>query len=77
MDLYRLESLQEVAGIGFVDYIDSELNVVVEWPQIARDLFPDDTLTISFTHSGEEKRVVDILRRRGELYTEEGNENQV
>jgi tRNA threonylcarbamoyladenosine biosynthesis protein TsaE len=65
MDLYRIEFEAELAEFGFEEYLTAETTVVIEWPQIARDLFPDDTITLSFTHSGEETRLIELLSPSG------------
>lgn len=38
-DLYRLESPEEVADTGFIDYVDSGNLCMVEWPDRAAGLF--------------------------------------
>jgi tRNA threonylcarbamoyladenosine biosynthesis protein TsaE len=64
MDLYRIESESELYGIGFDEYIESDAIVVVEWPQIARSFFPDETITISVSDSGQLKRQFELLPLR-------------
>lgn len=63
MDLYRLNSESEVADLGFEEYIESGSVIVVEWPQVARELFPSDTLSLSFSHLGGDKRVIELLSK--------------
>jgi tRNA threonylcarbamoyladenosine biosynthesis protein TsaE len=36
-DLYRMNSVDELSGIGFQEYLDTGAYVFVEWPQIAAD----------------------------------------
>lgn len=46
-DLYRLDSPEEVAETGFIDYIDSGNLCLVEWPDRAEGLFdPDRTVAV-------------------------------
>ena len=41
-DLYRLESAEEALDIGFEDYLDSGDICLIEWPDRAEELIPDD-----------------------------------
>ncbi|MCB0763468.1 MAG: tRNA (adenosine(37)-N6)-threonylcarbamoyltransferase complex ATPase subunit type 1 TsaE [Flavobacteriales bacterium] len=45
-DLYRLRSPEELEGIGFTEYVDSGSYCFVEWPELAADLLPQETLVI-------------------------------
>lgn len=47
MDVYRLESQQELENIGFDDYLDGFV-VVMEWADKVKELLPDDVLWIDF-----------------------------
>lgn len=44
MDLYRLRDPAEAISAGMEDAIDSGAICLVEWPEKAPGLFPDDTL---------------------------------
>ncbi len=46
MDLYRLGGEDEVAELGFEDYIYGTGLTVIEWPNRLGELFPDDYLNI-------------------------------
>lgn len=49
-DLYRLESLEEIEDIGFMEYIDSGNLCIVEWPEKIAEFLPSEkvlTLKIS------------------------------
>lgn len=48
-DLYRLENEHEVIDTGFLDYIDSGALCLIEWPDRAETLLPDDTAVIRIT----------------------------
>lgn len=43
-DLYRLESLEEAIDIGIEDMIYSDGLSLIEWPEIAKDLLPGETI---------------------------------
>lgn len=48
-DLYRLKQAQELLEIGFEDVLGQDI-LLVEWPQIAGDILPDDALTIEIAY---------------------------
>lgn len=58
-DLYRLRSVEEAMDIGFTEYIDSGDICLIEWPEIARDLLPDECLSVHLAHSGDGKRSIE------------------
>ncbi|PCJ63770.1 MAG: tRNA (adenosine(37)-N6)-threonylcarbamoyltransferase complex ATPase subunit type 1 TsaE [Bacteroidetes bacterium] len=39
-DLYRLESLEEIEDIGFMEYIDSGNTCFIEWPEKIAEFLP-------------------------------------
>lgn len=43
-DLYRLNSLREALDIGMDDILNGRGLSLVEWPAVAKDLFPDETI---------------------------------
>lgn len=43
-DLYRLESLEEIEDIGFMEYIDSGNTCFIEWPEKIADFLPEEQL---------------------------------
>lgn len=45
-DLYRLRAAHELRDIGFEEYLDSGAHCFIEWPELAQDLLPPDTLHI-------------------------------
>ncbi|MBR9861099.1 tRNA (adenosine(37)-N6)-threonylcarbamoyltransferase complex ATPase subunit type 1 TsaE [bacterium] len=42
MDLYRLESVEEIEDIGFWEYLDKKTPVFIEWPAKIADLLPEE-----------------------------------
>ena len=58
LDLYRLESVEEVIGIGFEEIIDSEDYVLIEWPDVALDLLPDDCFRLKISHIDNHRKVL-------------------
>ena len=47
MDLYRLDSFEDVEGLGLDDYLFGDGLCVVEWADKAEDYFPVDHLSVS------------------------------
>ncbi|MCC0037243.1 MAG: tRNA (adenosine(37)-N6)-threonylcarbamoyltransferase complex ATPase subunit type 1 TsaE [Hoeflea sp.] len=56
MDLYRLGSPEELDELGLDDAI-SEGVVLVEWPEKALELLPDDRITLRFDGIGDSRTV--------------------
>jgi tRNA threonylcarbamoyladenosine biosynthesis protein TsaE len=57
-DLFRLKALAELEAVGFSEYIDSGNYCFVEWPELARDLLPADTVWVRLQeHAGGERTV--------------------
>lgn len=52
MDLYRLNHPEEAEVIGVEDQFQFDSVCLVEWPEIALSLFPDDRLDIVITGNG-------------------------
>ena len=57
LDLYRIKSSQEAMEAGVEEVLYSGNYCFVEWPEKAKELFPDDTLhvSISIEENGERK----------------------
>ena len=61
MDLYRLHGEDDVIAIGWEDFLAEGAILVVEWPERAGSLIPDDAKHIVFTHlEGEESRRIEF-----------------
>lgn len=63
MDLYRLNGEDDVEAIGWDDYLARGAVIVVEWPERAASLIPDNAYRISFRlpagdSSSDESRIV-------------------
>lgn len=62
MDLYRLNGEEDVLAIGWEDYLEEGAILVVEWPERAGTLIPENAKHIVFTHlEGEEHRRIEFL----------------
>jgi tRNA threonylcarbamoyladenosine biosynthesis protein TsaE len=46
MDLYRLQTPDDLLVIGFAEYLESGAVVAIEWPERAGDLLPADAVRV-------------------------------
>ncbi|MBI4277551.1 MAG: tRNA (adenosine(37)-N6)-threonylcarbamoyltransferase complex ATPase subunit type 1 TsaE [Armatimonadetes bacterium] len=60
VDLYRLESPEDVATIGMEECFDGGV-VVIEWAGRVAHLLPADHLAITLRASGEDVREIDMI----------------
>lgn len=58
LDLYRLTEEDELLDLGLLDMIESGITVI-EWPEIAQNFLPYQTLKLKFAFDGE-KRYVEV-----------------
>jgi len=56
-DLYRLETAEEAFELG-LDEISAYGVLVVEWPERAEDVLPQERLLVSFEVQGEDHRLL-------------------
>jgi len=56
LDLYRLKSVQEAIDAGVEDCFYSGNLCLVEWPEIAPAIFPEDTLHVHIEIAGNDER---------------------
>lgn len=70
VDLYRISGAQEALGLGLGDYVDDESAItLIEWPERARELLPQEKLWIVLRHVEVHKRIL-LLSACGERYEE-------
>lgn len=60
-DLYRLNDIEEAYDMGFEDYIESGNLCLIEWPDIAESLLPDDAVHISVRELEDGSREVSVI----------------
>ena len=48
-DLYRMETIADLQNIGVEDYFYSGNFCLVEWPELAEPLFPNNVLNVTIT----------------------------
>lgn len=62
VDLYRLESPEEVEELGLHEYFEGPGIVAVEWAEKAAHLLPRGTVTVSFQRTGNSLRRLTVTR---------------
>lgn len=62
-DLYRLEHADDLLETGLEEALDHAITLI-EWPQIAGSLLPDNRLQVDITHASaeyEDARIISIV----------------
>ncbi len=67
MDLYRLENIEEIAGLGLDDYLYGKGVCTIEWANKGMPLFPDEHISIEIIYKGDNERQI-ILTAYGQRY---------
>ena len=57
-DLYRIESPDELFDMGYEEYFFSGSLCLIEWPEKARNLIPDDALWVNIVIGENEARLI-------------------
>lgn len=56
-DLYRVEDASELTEIGLVHAIENDITLI-EWPEIATDMLPENTIHVYITQHGDGRKVI-------------------
>ena len=56
-DLYRINDVSELAEIGLQYAIDNDITLI-EWPDVAKDVLPKNTIHIYITQNGDGRKLV-------------------
>lgn len=70
VDLYRLESLQEITDLGLEEYASGDGICLVEWAEKALPLFPQEHMWIEMAYGEAENERCIHLKVRGRRYRE-------
>ena len=60
MDLYRLDSYQDIMSTGLDDYFNDQSVVVVEWAERCPDMLPSGYIDVRIEILGENERSLEI-----------------
>lgn len=62
IDCYRIQGPKDILQLGWEKIIqDTNSIIIIEWPERIKDILPDNTKTIRFTHDGGDKRTIEII----------------
>lgn len=59
-DLYRLRDSEAFLSMGFDEYLEAEGICCIEWSERIESLLPDNFISVTLTHEGENKRKISI-----------------
>lgn len=55
-DLYRIQNIEELYQIGIEDYLDSNAWILIEWPEIIKDLLPETHSVLNLSTVNDDVR---------------------
>ncbi|MFQ6610731.1 MAG: tRNA (adenosine(37)-N6)-threonylcarbamoyltransferase complex ATPase subunit type 1 TsaE [Fidelibacterota bacterium] len=62
MDCYREKNLKRWINLGINEYFHDDHIILIEWPDVIEEIIPDRAITIQFSHIGEDKREIKIIK---------------
>jgi tRNA threonylcarbamoyladenosine biosynthesis protein TsaE len=62
-DFYRMAGEDDIADLGFAEYLHGEGVCIVEWSERLESLLPADHLRITFHYAGDERRRITVETR--------------
>ncbi|AEH02257.1 tRNA (adenosine(37)-N6)-threonylcarbamoyltransferase complex ATPase subunit type 1 TsaE [Lacinutrix sp. 5H-3-7-4] len=60
-DLYRVENEEELYDFGIEDYLNKDAWLLIEWPEIAKNIIESDFNTISITATNPKERILTLV----------------
>ena len=57
-DMYRIKSIAELYNMGYEDYFYSEAVCFIEWPELAEELLPEDTVKVTIEEAEDGTRTI-------------------
>ena len=57
-DFYRVKKIEEVYDMGFEDYFYSGALCLIEWPELAEEVLPDDTVIVHIDEQEDGTRLL-------------------
>lgn len=61
IDFYRIKTLNELFDSGIEVYLGSENYCFIEWPELAEEMLPEETMKVSITVGQNQERIVESL----------------
>jgi tRNA threonylcarbamoyladenosine biosynthesis protein TsaE len=65
VDLYRLDSMEEIVQAGIDSYLYGEGIRLFEWAEKVRHILPEEYLYLTLTHSGHDQRRIALKAKGG------------
>lgn len=62
-DLYRLNSISQIEGLGYEEYLSGKGICVIEWAEKLDGLMPKDHVEVRLFHKGDDKRLIKVVAR--------------
>ena len=59
-DMYRIKSIAELYNLGYEDYFFSDALCLIEWPELAEELLPEDTAKVTIEENEDGTRTITI-----------------
>ena len=59
-DMYRIKSVAELYNLGYEDYFYSGAVCLIEWPELAEELLPEETIKVTITEEPDGERTITI-----------------
>ncbi len=60
-DLYRCETLEDVKSTGLEEVLlDKDCLIAIEWPEIAKEILPENTVWLKFKKIAENSREIEV-----------------
>lgn len=63
-DFYRIKSVAELYNLGYEDYFYSDATCFIEWPQLAEEILPEETVKVTIEEDEEGTRNITIESRQ-------------
>ncbi len=60
VDLYRLDTAEEVRRLGLDDLLDQPALLILEWAERFPELWPEERMEIRLAHLGEDHRRIEV-----------------
>lgn len=57
-DLYRINNIEEAYNFGIEDYLYSNNWSIIEWPDVAKDILPEEFTSINLTLNNDKTRTL-------------------
>lgn len=63
-DMYRIKSVAELYNMGYEDYFYSGAICLIEWPELAEEVLPEESVRVSIEETENGTRTISIEQNR-------------